>query len=228
MFKKGRWRSKRRNDDDGDDDDDEKPCDDRPSRWNDRCWRNLREIRGSRMRHIFRIWFCHEFSFDIALRQILLYITFFYSDGLFCSKELLISFSLTLILSSLQNITCQFYALSVPRERLSNIQTIPFQIFFSINRHSIIEMDAFTYSYKEAELLDAEPLVRSEPYEIKSSWPRNFWRLVSWVFNLIAFVVICILSTKLAMKVNVGMDLACLQLQSAWCRLNSTINWFII
>ena len=81
-------------------------------------------------------------------------------------------------------------------------------------------MDAFSYQDKEAEVLDVEPLVRSEPYENKSSRPENFWRPVSWVFNLIAFVVICILSTKLAIKANVGMDLACLQLHSAWCRLD--------
>lgn len=80
-------------------------------------------------------------------------------------------------------------------------------------------MSDFDYPNKEGDYLSAEPLIPSESYEMNMTRPRRFWRIVSWVLHLTGLVVICILSTKLAMKVNIGMDLACLQLQSAWCKL---------
>lgn len=85
-------------------------------------------------------------------------------------------------------------------------------------------MGDFNYANKEADYSSAEPLILSESYETNTTRPRSLWMVVSWTFHLTSLVVICILWTKLAMKVNVGMDLACLQLESAWCKLESTLE----
>ena len=81
-------------------------------------------------------------------------------------------------------------------------------------------MDQYHYLNKEAECSLAEPLLAPGSYEMTPSRPRKIWQIVPWVLHVAGFLVVSLLSINLATKANNSTDLACLQLQSPWCKLD--------